>query len=102
MKKENIYIILGIAAVVGYIYYKRKKAGKTFLAPATKIAYTAPNLNLAQDYFNKIQQLYGTVPSGGSLPKDVSDKVVTYMAEIEKAGFTVNDSNQLVKQVYNQ
>jgi hypothetical protein len=92
-----IYILVGIAAIYGlYKLLKNMRAKKLAEGEAS---YSVPNLEAAQDYYNKIQQLYATAPSGESLPKDISDQVVKYMAEIEKTGFTIKD-NQLVKQSY--
>jgi len=99
MKNKWIYIVLGAAVLYGgYKLLKKARANKV-AGDKTKTPYKAPNLQVAQQYFDKIQLLYGSVPKGSPLPKSVSDQVVKYMVEIENNGFTVKD-NQLVKQVY--
>lgn len=86
--KNNLYWIVGIALIAGFIYYKRKKSKaevKQNFTPA-----------LAQEYYNKIQALYASVPQGFALSKPVMDKVVAYEMELEDNGYTV-ENNKLVK-----
>jgi len=95
MNKNVKYLVIGAGLIAAYWYAKKKG----LLKGKTKSAYTAPNLQVAQQYFAKIQDVYKTVPSGQPLPKNASDQIVALMVEIEKNGFTVNSQNQLVKQV---
>lgn len=95
MKNKWGYIIAtGIALFFAYRYIKYSRSNKS--VPKSKITGTVSNSKMAQEYFDKIQLLYSSVPPGSQMPDQIKSQVVSYMDKIEQNGFTVTN-NQLVK-----
>lgn len=86
MDNKKIYWVIGIAAVLGFLYVKKHKKAKALAATQTK------NPEVAKAAYNKMQDLFGMAPSGGNLPKNILDEVVKQEAIIEKAGFKVENN----------
>jgi hypothetical protein len=86
--KNTVYWVIGLG-VVAFIIWKLRKV------KASPNAQSG-NLQKARVAYDKIQQLFGSVPKGGKLPESVLNEVVSLEMEIENQGFTVVD-NKLVK-----